>query len=120
MSLYCTDNYRTEEQLAETLSLVEDQDQRCLTQKADARDLAAMNELADRAMSEFGHIDILIVNHGLWTVAENSWVLEEDVWQENIDVMLTGGLSRSDPSRPLDFASLPPAPTFSQGHAERA
>ncbi|HEY1511208.1 MAG TPA: mycofactocin-coupled SDR family oxidoreductase [Solirubrobacteraceae bacterium] len=80
----------TEEQLAETLSLVEEQDQRCMTQKADARDLAAMNELAERAISEFGHIDILVVNHGLWTVAENSWVLEEDVWQENIDVMLTG------------------------------
>jgi SDR family mycofactocin-dependent oxidoreductase len=80
----------TEEQLAETASLVEDHDQRCLTQKADARDLGAMQALADRAMSEFGHIDILVVNHGIWTVDENSWVLEEDVWQENIDVLLTG------------------------------
>lgn len=80
----------TEEQLAETMRVVEEQDQRCLTQKADARDLSAMQELADRAMSEFGKIDILVVNHGIWTVDENSWVLEEDVWQENIDVLLTG------------------------------
>ena len=58
--------------------------------KVDARDLPAVQELADRAMGEFGKIDILVVNHGIWTVDENSWVLEEDVWQENIDVLLTG------------------------------
>jgi (+)-trans-carveol dehydrogenase len=80
----------TEEQLGETMRLVEEQDQRCLTQKADVRNLSAIQELAGRAMSEFGKIDILVVNHGIWTVDENSWVLEEDVWQENIDVLLTG------------------------------
>jgi SDR family mycofactocin-dependent oxidoreductase len=80
----------TEEQLAETMRLVEEHDQRCITAKADARDSAAMDTLAERAIGEFGHIDTLVVNHGMWTVAENSWVLEEDVWQENIDVMLTG------------------------------
>lgn len=30
-----------------------------------------------------------------------------------VDVALTGGLTRGVESRPLDFASLPPAPTFS-------
>jgi (+)-trans-carveol dehydrogenase len=80
----------SEEQLNETMRLVEEQDQRCLIQKADARDLNALTQLADSAMSEFGRIDILIVNHGIWTVDENSWVLEEDVWSENIDVLLTG------------------------------
>ncbi len=29
-----------------------------------------------------------------------------------VDVTLTGGLSADDPSRPLDFASLPPAPVW--------
>jgi SDR family mycofactocin-dependent oxidoreductase len=80
----------TEEQLQETLRLVEEQDQRCLVQKADARDLGALTALADRAMDEFGHIDILVVNHGIWSVSPNSWVLEEDDWQESIDVLLTG------------------------------
>jgi (+)-trans-carveol dehydrogenase len=80
----------TVEQLEETSRLVEEQDQRCLTEKADARDLGALIGLADRAMDEFGHIDILVVNHGIWTVDENSWVLEEDTWQENIDILLTG------------------------------
>jgi SDR family mycofactocin-dependent oxidoreductase len=80
----------TEEQLNETMRVVEEQDQRCLIQKADARDLNALTQLADAAMSEFGRIDILIVNHGIWTVDENSWVLDEDVWNENIDILLTG------------------------------
>jgi SDR family mycofactocin-dependent oxidoreductase len=81
----------TEEDLAETMRLVEAEDQRCLTAKTDARDLAALTELADRAMGEFGRIDIVLINHGCWTVAQNSWELEEDAWNETVDVMLTGG-----------------------------
>jgi (+)-trans-carveol dehydrogenase len=80
----------TEDQLRETMRLVEERDQRCLIQKADARDFGAMSELADRAMVEFGRIDILVVNHGLWTVDKNSWSVPDEVWQENIDVLLTG------------------------------
>jgi SDR family mycofactocin-dependent oxidoreductase len=80
----------TEADLQETLRLVEENDQRCLTEKADARDLGAMNALAERAMSEFGRIDILLVNHGIWSVAPNSWEMEEGDWLETIDVMLTG------------------------------
>ena len=80
----------TETQLEETMRLVEEQDQRCLIQKADARDLGAIQELADRTIEEFGRLDILVVNHGIWTVDTNSWELEEDVWQENIDILLTG------------------------------
>jgi (+)-trans-carveol dehydrogenase len=81
----------TEDDLAETMRLVEEQDQRCLTAKADARDLASLNELADRAMGEFGRVDIVLVNHGCWHVAESSWELSEEAWNETIDVMLTGG-----------------------------
>jgi SDR family mycofactocin-dependent oxidoreductase len=80
----------TEADLEETVRLVEEQDQRCLAAKVDARDLSGLQAFADKAMEEFGRIDILLVNHGMWTVATNSWELEEPVWQETIDVMLTG------------------------------
>lgn len=76
--------------LEQTAKLVEAHDQRCITAKVDARDLPAMVSLADQAMVEFGHIDILAVNHGIWSIAENSWELEESAWQESIDVILTG------------------------------
>jgi (+)-trans-carveol dehydrogenase len=80
----------TEEDLQETVRLVEEHDQRCLAAKADARDLTALNDLAERTMDEFGRVDILAVNHGIWTLAANSWELEESSWQESIDVLLTG------------------------------
>jgi NAD(P)-dependent dehydrogenase (short-subunit alcohol dehydrogenase family) len=81
----------TEQDLQETMRLVEAQDQRCLSAKVDARDLNALRQLADRAMGEFGRVDIILGNHGCWHVAETSWDLEEEAWNETIDVMLTGG-----------------------------
>jgi len=80
----------TEEDLAETQRLVEEQDQRCLTAKVDARDGAALKDLAERTMSEFGRVDTLVVNHGIWVVAPNSWDLEDESWDESINVLLTG------------------------------
>jgi NAD(P)-dependent dehydrogenase (short-subunit alcohol dehydrogenase family) len=80
----------TSEDLRETAALVESHGQRCLTAEVDARDLSGLTDLADRTMSEFGRIDILVVNHGIWVVAPNSWELEEENWQESIDVLLTG------------------------------
>lgn len=35
------------------------------------------------------------------------------LYVSTVDVVLTGGLDPDAPGRPLDFASLPPAPTFS-------
>ena len=82
----------TEEELRETQNLVEAEDQRCLTSKTDARDLAGLQALADQVMEEFGRVDILVVNHGLWVVEEDSLeAVSEGSWQESIDVLLTGG-----------------------------
>jgi (+)-trans-carveol dehydrogenase len=78
------------EDLEETARLVEAEDQRCLSAKVDARDLSGLQTLADQAMAEFGRIDVLAVNHGIWAISENSWTLEEADWQESIDVLLTG------------------------------
>lgn len=35
------------------------------------------------------------------------------LYVSTVDVALTGGLAPDDASRPIDFASLPPAPSFS-------
>jgi NAD(P)-dependent dehydrogenase (short-subunit alcohol dehydrogenase family) len=80
----------TEADLDETRRLVEAHGQRCLTAKVDARDLNALRELADRAEKEFGRVDVLVINHGLWHVAPTSWDLDEEGWNETIDIMLTG------------------------------
>jgi (+)-trans-carveol dehydrogenase len=80
----------TIEDLHETQRLVEAHDRRCIAAKVDARDLPSLLALADESFDTFGRIDALIVNHGIWVVAPNSWELEEDSWQESIDVLLTG------------------------------
>ncbi|CAB5032928.1 MAG: mycofactocin-coupled SDR family oxidoreductase [Actinobacteria bacterium] len=76
--------------LEETQRLVEAEGRRCIATKTDARDLAALRALADRAYSELGRVDVLVVNHGIWVVAPNSWDLTEESWQESIDVLLSG------------------------------
>ncbi|MCU1480962.1 MAG: short-chain dehydrogenase [Subtercola sp.] len=80
----------TESDLRETAAIVESYDRRCLAATVDARDLAGLQAFADQAMTEFGRIDLLAVNHGMWTVAANSWELDEAAWQESLDVLLTG------------------------------
>jgi (+)-trans-carveol dehydrogenase len=76
--------------LEETARLVEAQHAECLTEVLDARDLAGLQALADRVQAEFGRVDTVVVNHGIWTVAEHSWTLSETDWQETVDVVLTG------------------------------
>src|SRR5690349_11514538 len=61
----------TEPDLEETVRLVEKEDQRILARKVDARDLSALRALADEAVSEFGKVDVLAVNHGIWAISEN-------------------------------------------------
>lgn len=58
--------------------------------KVDARDLAALSALAEDVMDDFGRIDIIVVNHGVWTVEKSSWETSEESWQESIDILLTG------------------------------
>jgi (+)-trans-carveol dehydrogenase len=76
--------------LDETVRLVEQQGSHCIGVRADARDLPALRGLAERIRDEYGRLDILLVNHGIWTVAPNSWELDETAWQEAIDILLTG------------------------------
>lgn len=80
----------TEEDMAETVRLVEEADQRCVAVKADTRSEADMKRVADTAMAEFGKIDALVVNHGLSIFAPKTWELSEDQWQLTIDTNLTG------------------------------
>lgn len=78
------------EDLHETAMLVEKEGRRCITEEIDARDLESLTSLAQRTTEEFGRLDGLIVNHGIWAIAKNSWELSEEDWNEGIDVMLSG------------------------------
>lgn len=79
----------TPDDLQETVQGVEKLDRRILARQADTRDLAAMQDVVDEAVAEFGHIDIVCANAGILSTGV-LWELEEPTWQEMIDVNLTG------------------------------
>jgi SDR family mycofactocin-dependent oxidoreductase len=79
----------TQGDLDETVSQVEALDRRILAIKADVRDQQQLDQAVAQGIAEFGKIDILIANAGIWTMAP-FWELTEDQWDEMIGVNLTG------------------------------
>src|SRR6202012_5152174 len=75
--------------LEETVKLIEAYDRRALAVKADVRDQGQLDAAVSRGIAEFGKIDILIANAGIWTQAP-FWELTDDQWDEMIGVNLTG------------------------------
>ena len=79
----------TEDDLNETVRLVEDLDRRCVAVKADVSDEQAMQGVVDRAVSEFGKVDILVANAGIASFG-SAWELTRQQWDEMLRVNLTG------------------------------
>jgi SDR family mycofactocin-dependent oxidoreductase len=79
----------TPDDLAETVRLVEKTGQRVIAGQADVRDLAALESLADQAVSEFGGINIVVANAGILSWG-NAWELSSEAWNELIAINLTG------------------------------
>jgi SDR family mycofactocin-dependent oxidoreductase len=79
----------TDEDMATTVREVEALGRHALSITADVRSQAELDEAVSRGIGEFGHIDILIANAGIWTTSP-FWELSEDAWDEMIGVNLTG------------------------------
>jgi SDR family mycofactocin-dependent oxidoreductase len=79
----------TVDDLATTTKLVEDLDRRVIARQVDVRDSAALRSVAQEAVAELGHIDIVCANAGIASWGR-AWELSDEVWQEMIDVNLTG------------------------------
>ena len=75
--------------LDETVKLVEELDRRIIARTADVRDLAALQSVVDEGVAEFGRLDIVCANAGIGAVGV-MWELDEGVFQEMIDINLTG------------------------------
>lgn len=79
----------TSEQLQETVRMVEDLDRRCVAVQADVRDAGQMQSAVDRTLAEFGQLDILLANAGIFsfsTVADMS----DQLWDDMVDTNLKG------------------------------
>jgi SDR family mycofactocin-dependent oxidoreductase len=79
----------TKKELEETRGLVEASGRACLALVADVRDTAAMADVVAAGLDRFGHIDICVANAGITGFAKFQ-DLDDDIWQDMIDVDLTG------------------------------
>ena len=81
--------HTTAEDMAETVKQVEDLDRRVLSIEADVRDQDALDSAVADGLAQFGKIDCLVANAGIWTLGPVQTMSREQ-WQEMIDINLTG------------------------------
>src|SRR5436190_14452963 len=79
----------TPDDLAETAKLVEDLDRRIVVREADVRDSAQLAEVVAEGVAELGRLDIVVANAGIFSMSP-TFELDDDTWQEMLDVNLTG------------------------------
>ncbi len=77
------------EKLDQTVKIVEGEGRRGLAIVADVRSQEALDSAVKQTLHEFGRLDIVVANAGIWTTAA-FWEMTEDKWQDMIDVNLTG------------------------------
>ena len=74
------------EQTAESVRAV---GRRAVAIAVDVRDYQAVDTAIGVGVAELGRLDIVVVNHGIWSIGRASEV-DERSWQEMLDVNLTG------------------------------
>jgi SDR family mycofactocin-dependent oxidoreductase len=80
----------SEEDLAETVRLVEELDRRIVARKADVRDFAALQDAIDDGVAQLGRLDIVSANAGIGSAPYPAADLPEETWQDMLDVNLSG------------------------------
>lgn len=78
----------TEDDLEETVRLVEALDRRIVARKADVRDYEALKGVVDEGVAELGRLDIVSANAGIFSSSAGE--MDEQMWKDMIDVNLTG------------------------------
>lgn len=79
----------TPEDLAETVSLIEKLDRRCVGVEADARDITQMRAVVERTVEEFGRLDAVVINHGIGV----PHAIDQDDADEIFDATIEANLS---------------------------
>jgi (+)-trans-carveol dehydrogenase len=80
----------TEDDLKETVRLVQGLGRRIVAAPADVRDGAALKQALDRGVEQLGRLDIVSANAGVATVARKAQDLPEEIWNDMIDINLSG------------------------------
>lgn len=79
----------TRDQLDGVAAEIEKLDRRAIVVEGDVRSQSDLDGAVEKAISEFGKLDSVVANAGIWTLG-NSWEFTEERWQEMIDINLNG------------------------------
>jgi SDR family mycofactocin-dependent oxidoreductase len=79
----------TQDDLDETVRQVEKLDRRAVAVRADVRSQEQLDGAVQRTLSEFGRLDLVAANAGIWARGP-FWELTEDQWDDMIATNLTG------------------------------
>jgi SDR family mycofactocin-dependent oxidoreductase len=86
----CNYPLATEDDLDETVRLVEKTGQQMVGRTADVRDMGALRGALDAGLEQFGRLDIVLANAGISNYQRAPYERSEQAWQDTIDVCLTG------------------------------
>lgn len=79
----------TRGELEQLTADVEALDRRIIAVQGDVRQQADLDDLVARGIAEFGQIDVVVANAGVWTL-NSLWDLSEEEWAAVVDVDLSG------------------------------
>jgi SDR family mycofactocin-dependent oxidoreductase len=82
--------HSTPEDLAETVELVKAQNRRVVAAEVDVRDYDPLKALVDSGVEQLGRLDIIVANAGVGTDGRKLHKIRENVWQDMIDINLSG------------------------------
>jgi (+)-trans-carveol dehydrogenase len=80
----------TEDELAETVRLVEAEGRRIVSGKADVREQEQLDAVVADGVEQLGRLDVVLANAGVFTMADHTWEQSEDEWNATIDIDLSG------------------------------
>jgi (+)-trans-carveol dehydrogenase len=80
----------TSEDLLETADAVKGLGRRIVIAEVDVRDYQSLKSAVDSGVEQLGKLDIIVANAGIGTVGTRLDRMREDIWQEMIDVNLSG------------------------------
>ena len=80
----------TPEDLAETVELVKAKGGRIYAAEVDVRDFDGLKAAVDEGVGQFGRLDIVVANAGLAASGNAIHEMDRNLWQDSIDVNLTG------------------------------